>query len=47
MPDAIMDLLESAKILSDANSDYTLSYLIGMAILQARETAPKKQKKAA
>ncbi len=47
MSDAILDLLESAKMLSDANSDYTLSFLVGMAIRQARETAPKKQKKAA
>jgi len=47
MADTIIDLLESAKILSDANSDHTLSYLIGMAMLQARETAPKKQKRAA
>lgn len=49
MPNAITDLLTSAKILADANKDNILSYLIEMALLEARETkmADVKAKRAA
>lgn len=37
MPNAIIDLLESAKILASSNGDRVLCYLIDMALLEARE----------
>lgn len=38
MPNAITDLLKSAKILADANKDYILSYLIEMALLEVQHS---------
>lgn len=35
---AIIDLLQSAKILAIANDDKMLSYLIEMALLEARDS---------
>ncbi len=37
MPKAIVDLLESAKILAKANNDQMLCYLIDMALHEAQE----------
>ncbi len=36
---AIIDLLQSAKILAIANGDRMLSYLIEMALLEARQSS--------
>jgi hypothetical protein len=49
MPNAIMDLLTSAKILADVNKDSMLSYLIDMAMQESRDAkkAYAKAKKAA
>lgn len=38
MPNAITDLLESAKILAKANNDQMLCYLIDMALHEAKES---------
>jgi hypothetical protein len=38
MPNAITDLLESARILAKANNDQMLCYLIDMALHEAHES---------
>jgi len=49
MATTIIDLLESAKILAKVNGDQMLSYLIEMALVEARDSHPAhgKAKKAA
>ena len=44
MPNAITDLLTSAKILADANRVDMLSYLVAMALAAARETDTVRRK---
>jgi len=43
----VTDLLEAAKLLADAQQDVMLSYLICMAILEARQTQKGNTAKAA
>lgn len=38
MSNTVTELLESAKILANVNGDNLLSYLIEMALIEARET---------
>jgi hypothetical protein len=43
----VTDLLQAAKLLADAQQDVMLSYLICMAILEARQTPKENTAKAA
>ena len=43
----VTDLLQAAKLLADAQQDVILSYLICMAILEARQTPQENTVKAA